>query len=448
MVPSNEADASSATPSQAWVRDISLFLGGQTASLLGSSLVQYAVLWYLTLTTKDGTILALSIVFGFLPQAIVSIFGGVWADRHNRKFLIMGADAAIALATLALALLMLNGVDSLWLIFAVLAVRSTGAGIQTPAVSAVIPQIVPQDKLMRINGINGTIQSAMMIVAPALAAILYANLDLEYIFFIDVVTAVIGIGLLALVPLKAVSRGDELAGYFDDLKEGVRYVRTHPYVMWLLSLFGAVMVLGAAPSMLTPLMVARTFGEEVWKLTALELAFSIGMMISGALVAAIGDRFQRTSLIVWSTLVLAGLTAALGLSPFLWVFLTVMFLVGFAIPFFTVPSFTVLQESVEPDRLGRVFGFVSIVGAVSMPIGMAVFGPLADVFSVQTVLIVAGLLTFVAAALAFLTPGGRAALTYVREHRPAAPEGAEPSAESPAPQPNSQQEAPPSPLLP
>ena len=82
-----------------WRRDTALFLSGQIVSLFGSMLVQYAVLWYLTLTTKDGAVLALSTVFGFLPQAIVSIFGGVWADRHNRKLLIIGADAAIAAAT-------------------------------------------------------------------------------------------------------------------------------------------------------------------------------------------------------------------------------------------------------------------------------------------------------------------------------------------------------------
>jgi len=408
-----------AVDDRAWVRNISLFLGGQTVSLFGSSLVQYAVLWYLTLTTKDGTILALSIVFGFLPQAVISIFGGVWADRHNRKFLIMGADAAIAIATLTLALLMLSGIDSLWLIFAVLALRSAGAGIQAPAVSAALPQIVPQEKLLRINGINGTIQSAMMIIAPAIAAVLYANWDLEYIFFVDVVTAIIGIGLLALIPLKAVARGEEQGGYFDDLREGVRYVAGHPFVKWLLWLFGGVMVLAAAPSMLTPLMVVRSFGDEVWKLTALEIAFSVGMLIAGGVVAAWGDRFQRTTLIIGSTVTIGALTVGLGLSPTLWVFLAVMFLVGVTIPFFATPSFTVLQESVEPERLGRVFGFVSIVGAVSMPIGMVVFGPLANVISVESVLIITGSLTFIVAALAFLTPGGRGALTYIREHRPA-----------------------------
>jgi len=401
-----------------WVRHATLFLAGQTVSLLGSSLVQYAVLWYLTLTTKDGTVLALAIVFGFLPQALVSIFGGVWADRHNRKYLIMGADACIAVATLALALFMMSGVTSVWLIFAVMAVRSVGAGIQTPAVGAALPQIVPAEKLLRVNGINGTIQSAMMLVAPALAAVLYANVDLYSILFIDVVTAVIGIGILALVPLRAVRRSGERVGYFDDLRGGVDYIRSHNYVKWVLYLFGGLMIVVSAPAMLTPLMVVRSFGEEVWKLTALEFAFSIGMLIAGGAIAVWGDRFERTTLIVWSTVILAALTVGLGLSPVLWVFLLMMFLVGIAVPIFSTPIFTVLQESVDPERLGRVLGFVGIVSAVGMPLGMLVFGPLANVISVEAVLVIAGVLMFGIAAFAFLTPSGREALAYVKAHRP------------------------------
>src|SRR5688572_16338273 len=127
-------------------------------------LVQYAVMWHLTLTTKSGTVMALAALFGFLPQAIISIFGGVWADRLNRKVLIIVADAAIAVSTLALALFMLSGVDSLWLIYATLVVRSMGAGIQTPAVSALIPQIVPAQHLMRVNGILGSIHSGMALL--------------------------------------------------------------------------------------------------------------------------------------------------------------------------------------------------------------------------------------------------------------------------------------------
>ncbi len=400
-----------------WRRDVALFLSGQSVSLFGSMLVQYAVMWYLTLTTKDGVVLALSTIFGFLPQAIVSIFGGVWADRHNRKLLIMGADAAIALATLTLAVLMLLGNRDLWLIYAVLAVRSVGAGIQTPAVGALLPQIVPAEKLLAINGLTQSIQAGMMLVAPAVAALLYATLPLAWILGVDVVTAVLGIGLLALVPVAKVLRSEaEPTGYFTDLVAGFRYVAGHPLIRWLLGLYAVVMVLAAAPSFLTPLMVARTFGEEVWKLTVLELSFSVGMMLAGATIGAWGKRFSRMGLIIAGSLAFGALSIGMGLSTNLWVFFFFMFLTGVAVPVFSTPSMTVLQETVEPDRQGRVFGFFGIVAAVAMPTGMAVFGPLANVRSVEFVLLLAGVTTFVVAAIALFLPSGRTALRAARDH--------------------------------
>ena len=93
-----------ATDPPHWLRSIVLFMSGQTVSLLGSMLVQFAVMWYMTIVYQSGAIMALVAVFGFLPQAVISIFGGVWADRHNRKRLIIGADASIALSTLVLAI--------------------------------------------------------------------------------------------------------------------------------------------------------------------------------------------------------------------------------------------------------------------------------------------------------------------------------------------------------
>src|SRR3954453_19011864 len=95
-----------------WLRKVVLFLSGQTVSLFGSMLVQYAVFWYLTITYQSGIVMMLAALFGFLPQALISVFGGVWADRHNRKLLIIGADAAIAASTLALAVIMMAGYDA------------------------------------------------------------------------------------------------------------------------------------------------------------------------------------------------------------------------------------------------------------------------------------------------------------------------------------------------
>lgn len=402
---------------QRWKRDVTVFLAGQTVSLFGSMLVQYAVLWHLTLETRSGGVLAVASVVGFLPQAVVSVFGGVWADRLDRKALIIGADATIALTTLALALLMMGGADDLWLIYAALAIRSAGAGIQMPAVSSLLPQIVPTEKLLRVNGINGSIQSALMLVAPAAAAAVYASASIVAVFFVDVVTAAIGIGLLLLVAVPRLVRSEAgPVGYLDDLRGGVRYVLTHTFVRWLLALYAVVFLLIVAPSYLTPLMVVRTFGDEVWKLTVNELAFSVGMLLGGVAIAAWGGSRNRIAMLLGSTLVFGALSVGMGLSTNMWVFFSLMFGLGLAVPFFSTPSMTVLQETVEPEMQGRVFGFVGIVMAVAMPIGMAVFGPLADTFTVEQLLVAAGLALFVVVGLALALPSGRRAMTAAGAH--------------------------------
>jgi DHA3 family macrolide efflux protein-like MFS transporter len=262
---------------------------------------------------------------------------------------------------------------------------------------------------MRVNGINGTIQSGLMLLAPAAAAAVYATWDIVAIFFVDVVTAVIGIALLLTIRVPRLVRSDAAApaGYFDDLVAGVRYVAHHAFVRWVLGLFAVVFVLIVAPSYLTPLMVVRTFGDEVWKLTVNEVAFSVGMMLGGAAVAVWGAKANRMALLLRSTLVFGLLSVAMGLSTNMWVFFSLMFALGLAVPFFSTPSMTVLQETVEPEMQGRVFGFVGIVMALAMPFGMAVFGPLADRFRVEQLLLAAGIALFAVVALAMVLPSGR-----------------------------------------
>ena len=160
-----------------------------------------------------------------------------------------------------------------WLIFLVMAVRSFGAGVQSPAVSALLPQIVPTEKLMRVNGINSSVQSSLTLLAPIAAAAVYANFSLVGILFIDVVTAIIGVTLLATVAVPTLARVANLEkpSYFADLKEGINYTFTHDLVRWVIAIFGIVFVLIVAPSNLSPLMLVRNFGDEVLKLTVLEI---------------------------------------------------------------------------------------------------------------------------------------------------------------------------------
>jgi DHA3 family macrolide efflux protein-like MFS transporter len=395
-----------------WKKKVTVFLVGQTVTTFGSFLVQYAIMWHLTLTTKSGLVLALAAVFGFLPQAIVSIFAGVWADRVNRKMMIIVSDSVIALATLVLAVFMLSGVEDLWLIFLIMAIRSIGAGVQMPAISALVPQIVPTDKLLTVNGINSSISSSLQLLAPVAAAAVYSTMSLSAILFIDVVTAVIGLSLLATVAVPTLARvaSEDKPSYFADLKEGMAYIFSNQLVRWVMAIFAIVFLLIVAPSNLSPLMIARTFGGEVWMLTVLELSFGVGMLIGGALIAIFAKKIDRIGMIIGSSILFGILATAMGFTTNLILFFALFFVVGIAVPAFSTSAMTLLQETVEPERQGRVFGFLGIVMAVAMPLGMSILGPLADVVSVEILLIVTGIATVVIAVVAVLLPAGRRAI--------------------------------------
>jgi DHA3 family macrolide efflux protein-like MFS transporter len=395
-----------------WKKKVTVFLVGQTVTTFGSLLVQYALLWHLTLTTKSGVVLALAAVFGFLPQAVVSIFAGVWADRVNRKLMIILSDSTIALATLGLAFFMLSGVDDLWLVFLVMAVRSVGAGIQMPAISALIPQIVPTDKLMRVNGINSSVQSSLLIIGPVAAAGIYSTVSLAAILFVDFVTAVIGLSLLATIAVPTLSRAasNDKPSYFTDLKEGLNYIVSHDLVRWVMVIYSIVFLLVVAPSNLSPLMLVRTFGGDVWLLTVLELSFGIGMVAGGALMAIFASKMDRLGMMVGTSILFGVLAVVMGFTTNLILFYSLFFLIGLAVPAFSTSSMTLLQETVEPERQGRVFGFVGIVMAVAMPLGMAVLGPLADIVSVEILLIATGAITVLIAVVAVLLPAGKRAI--------------------------------------
>jgi DHA3 family macrolide efflux protein-like MFS transporter len=410
--PSQEALKPQSESMPGWKKKVTVFLVGQTITTFGSLLVQYALLWHLTLTTKSGVVLALAAVFGFLPQAVVSIFAGVWADRVNRKVMIILSDSTIALATLGLAFFMLSGVDDLWLVFLVMAVRSVGAGIQMPAISALIPQIVPTDKLMRVNGINSSVQSSLLIIGPVAAAGIYSTVSLAAILFVDVVTAVIGLTLLATIAVPTLSRAanNDKPSYFTDLKEGLNYIFSHDLVRWVMVIYSIVFLLVVAPSNLSPLMLVRTFGGDVWLLTVLELSFGIGMVAGGALMAIFASKVDRLGMMVGTSIIFGVLAVVMGLTTNLILFYTLFFLIGLAVPAFSTSSMTLLQETVEPERQGRVFGFVGIVMAVAMPLGMAVLGPLADIVSVEILLIATGALTVVVAVVAIMLPAGKRAI--------------------------------------
>ncbi|NCA63168.1 MFS transporter [Bacillus cereus] len=371
-----------------WKTKIILFLTAQTISLFGSSLVQYAIIWYITLTTSSGVMLTISTVCGFLPQIAISLFAGVWIDRYDRKKMIMLSDGIIAIATLVLAILFLTGYKSIWLLFIVLLIRSAGTGVQTPAVNALIPQIVPKEYLMKVNGINSSITSLIMFLSPAASAAILSIASIETTFFIDVITAMIGISIMLIIQVEGhVNAENKQKSNLQGIKEGFSYLKENVFIKRLIVLLIIIMILISPAAFLTPLMVTRSFGAEMWRLTASEMTFSAG----GVLIAAWGGFRNRMHTTALACALYGLLMIGLGIAPIFIMYLVFNFLIGITMPCFNTPVTVLLQEKVEPSMHGRMFSLVQIANSCALPLGMIIFGPLSDMFSVEILLIYAGI---------------------------------------------------------
>ena len=163
-----------------WTGKTMLFLVSQCITLFGSMIVQMSIIWYVTLQTSSGGWVAAFTIGSYLPQFLISFFAGVWADRYSHKKLIILADSIIAAATLILFLAMpVISSDSILLaaLLVISMIRSVGAGVQMPAVNAVIPRLVPEEYLMKYNGMNATMQSIVQFAAPAVAGAVRADVQ-------------------------------------------------------------------------------------------------------------------------------------------------------------------------------------------------------------------------------------------------------------------------------
>lgn len=383
-----------------WKKQTALFLASQSISLFGTSLVQYAITWYITLRTQSGVAVTVSIICGFLPTFLVSPFAGVWADRYPRKTLIIVSDTLIAVATLILALLFRAGHQDLWLLFVASAVRAFGSAVQSPAVRAILPQFVPEDKLMKVNATNSSIHSAVSLVSPMVSGALLTWAGIGSVFMVDVVTAAIAVVILAFalkVPAHAKASAPRSGSYLDDLRTGLSYVKNESYLMRFFGHNIVFLFLVTPLAFLTPLQVARSFGGDVWRLTAIEIAFSGGMILGGIGMAVWGGLRNRVHTMVLSNFSIGILTVALGLVPFFWVYLGLMAVCGMSLPVFHAPSTVILQQRVEDDFRGRVFGLLGMISGSMMPLGMLLFGPLADAVKIEWLLLGTGLLISVQA---------------------------------------------------
>ncbi len=195
-------------------------------------------------------------------------------------------------------------------------------------------------------------------------------------------------------------------------------MRDHRYLVPFFVYMAALLFLVSPAAFLTPLQVTRTYGADVWRLTAIEVAFSAGMMAGGAVLSAWGGFANRIRTMVLANAVMAGLTVVLGLAPSFWLYLAAMVAFGLALPFFNTPSAVLLQDHVEAGFLGRVFSILTMISTSVMPLGMLLFGPLAEAVRIEWILLATGALM---AGLAAAVLANRRLVEAGRRPAPEAP---------------------------
>ena len=377
-----------------WKSQAILFLVSQCITLFGSTLVQMTIVWYVTILTSSGAWVAAFTVCSYLPQFLISFFVGAWADRYSRKKLIIGADSLIALATFLMVLAFPQITDRTVLLGGLLVmsvIRSLGAGIQTPAVNAVIPQLVPEEQIMRFNGINSTMQSVVQFAAPAAAGALLTASTLSSILMIDIATAIVGIGLLSAVMIPRQALQNEGVSVFTDMKIGIKYAFSDKLIGKVLTVYGLFIFLCVPAGFLSQLFVSRVYGETYWYLTAVELAGFIGMVAGGLLMSVWGGFKSRVTTMSAGLMVFGSLAIGMGLSKQFALYLVLMIIYGVAITMVQTATTTLIQEKAEISMQGRVFGLLGAMYSGFLPVGMALFGPMADKIALQWIMIGSGI---------------------------------------------------------
>lgn len=381
-----------------------LFLASQAVSLLGSSIVQFAIIWYVTLETSSGGWVALLSAAAYIPQFLISFFSGVWADRYPRKLLIIAADGAIALATLALVLLLpqISRNETVYIALVVISViRSLGTGIHTPAVNATVPQLVAEEHLMKFNGINATVQSVVQFAAPAIAGSILTWGSFRGTLMVDVVTAMVGIGLLGAIVIPFEKR-TETAPVFDEMQEGIRYAAKERFIGKLIMLFGLFIFLCVPAGFLATLFVSRYYGDTYFHMTLVEVIGFLGMMAGGLLISTWGGFKRHTKTLLVGMMSFGLLAILMGLVKNFYVYLVLMAVYGVALTMVQTASTTLLQEHSTPEMSGRIFGLFGAAYSSFLPIGMVVFGLLADRISMRLLMVVSGGLLILMATVMFL----------------------------------------------
>lgn len=398
---------------------------GQQLSWIGSSVAQFALVWWVTELTGSATVLAMATLVSLLPGVILGPLVGALVDRWNRRVVMMVADSFVALASAWLAYLFWVDAMCIEYVYVIMLARAIGSTFHFPAMQASTSLMVPKEHLPRVAGINQMMGGAVSIISPPLGALLLSLLPLQAIMGIDVLTAAFAIVPLFFVVVPQPPRAGSasgLAGVWDDVRSGLRYIRGWPGLVAICVMAMAINFMVNPVFALMPILITDHFGGGAFQLGWLNSAWGVGLVTGGLTLGAWGG-FKRR--VVTGLLGVAGSGVGVllvGLTPSALFPLAVggMFFGAAMNAICNGAMFALLQEVVAPEMQGRVFTVVMSLCSAMAPLGMAVAGPAADAVGISSLYVIAGFGTLLLGLGAFFVP---AIMQVEANHREA--EGAE-----------------------
>lgn len=391
-----------------WKRVFAIIWTGQFLSILTSSIVNFAIVLWLSLETGSAEVLAFATMAALLPQSVLGLFTGIFIDRWKRKRVMIMADSFIAFCTLILAVLFYFDLAKISHIYVLLALRSVGSAFHMPAMQASVPLLAPKSELMRIAGINQVIQSVCNIAGLALAGLFITMMKMTNIFLLDVAGAAFACLSLCFVFIPDPSheeRNSELH-LWREAKEAIMEVRNQYGLSWLflLSILATFVIMPV--SVLFPLMTLNHFAGNAFQVSLVEVSWGGGALLAGALLGLKKYRWNEILLINGMYIAL-GLTflfsGLLPVSGFIW-FAVLTALGGICGSLYFATFTTVIQSRIDPGVMGRVFSFYMSFSMLPSMIGLLSTGFLADSIGLGNTFIISGGFLCLIGIISFFIP--------------------------------------------
>ena len=395
---------------RSWKRDFFTIWGGQAFSLVGSSLVQFALVWWLTVETGSATILALGTLMGVLPQIIIAPWAGAYVDRWNRRRTMIAADTGVALMAVVLMMAFAAGIAEVWMVLLAMFGRAAVSGFHWPAMQAATSMMVPERHLGRVGGINQAMMGLSSVVAAPAGAVLIALFPMWAVLSVDIITALMAIVPLLFIPVPEPQRKpDGKPSLSLEMREGLAFIRGWQGALSVIVLFMIANLLLSPAFSLLPLLVIDHFQGGAGEYAAMEALAGIGMLAGGLFLGVWGGSRRKMATMLASCLALSIGVTALGLVPMdlILAAYAIAAAIGITLALLNGSFMAMLQAKVPFDKQGRVFALISAGVTAMMPAGLLLAGPLADLMGVRAWYLIAGvpmaLLTVVFMAMPSVT---------------------------------------------